>query len=204
MQTAKSVQVPESPSEDPLSRLVRVLESEGYVAMQDEEEFRAYGERIFRRRERVLFAEGETVFVLKDYPTLDEKVLQQAMESSTKLFRARSGRQKALSVLQSTTVYVCIIARNGTPHNAQLGRFIETVGGAVIVPVVIVPDINQVVYPTIDEKIGSTKTRIEYLQYLLGERRDTVNIHKKTVQTFYVSLGIAGAIALAAIIAAFV
>jgi len=204
MQTAKSEKPPESPTEDPLARLVRVLESEGYVAMQDEEEFLAYGERIFRRKERVLFAEGETVFVLKDYPSLDEKVLQQAMESSTKLFRARSGKDKALSVLQTTTVYVCIIARSGTPHNAQLGRFIETVGGAVIVPVVIVPDINQVVYPTIDEKIGSTKTRIEYLQYLLGERRDAVNIHKKTVQAFYVFLGIAGSIALAAIVAAFV
>lgn len=204
MQTAKSINPPESPVDDPLARLVRVLESEGYVAMQDEQEWREFGERIFRRRERVLFAEGETVFVLKDYPSLDEKVLQQAIEGSTALFRARSGKQKALSVFQSTTVYVCIVARNGTPHNAQLGRFIETVGGAVVVPVVIVPDINQVVYPTIDEKIGPTRTRIEYLQYLLGERRESVNIHRKTVQTFYISLGIAGAIALAAIIAAFV
>jgi hypothetical protein len=201
MQTAKSVKPPESPGTDPLTRLIEVLEAEGYTALGDEEEFRDFGERIFRRRESVLFAEGETVFVLKDYPALDEKVLQQAVDSSTNLFRARSGVAKALSVFQSTTVYVCIIARSGTPHNAQLGRFVTTIGGAVIIPVVIVPEINQVVYPTLDEKIGATKTRIEYLQHILGERREPVDLHRQTIRTFWVSMGIVAVIVAVAIIA---
>jgi hypothetical protein len=34
------------------------------------------------------------------------------------------------------------------------------------------------------------KPRVEYLQYLLGERRETVNMHRPTVQAMWVSLGV--------------
>ena len=61
-------------------------------------------------------------------------------------------------------------------------------GGATFIPVVIVPEINQVLYPNLEEKIGSIRPRVEYLQYLLGERREPVNMHRQTVQAFWISL----------------
>ena len=54
----------------------------------------------------------------------------------------------------------------------------------------IVPEINQVLYPNVEENIGTYRPRIEYLQYLLGERRETVNMHKQTIQAFYVSVAV--------------
>jgi len=56
--------------------------------------------------------------------------------------------------------------------------------------VVIVPEINQVIYPDVEEKVGTFRPRIEYLQYLLGERRTTVNMHKPTMQAMWISLAV--------------
>ncbi len=52
------------------------------------------------------------------------------------------------------------------------------------------PEINEVIYPDVEEKVASVRPRIEYLQYLLGERRETVDMHRMTVQAFYISLAV--------------
>jgi hypothetical protein len=62
--------------------------------------------------------------------------------------------------------------------------------GATFIPVILVPEINQVVYPDVEEKVGTITPRIEYLKYLLGERRETVNMHRPTLQAMWVSLGV--------------
>ena len=202
--TTKAVKPTESPDDpDPVSRLIAALDREGFAPMHDEAD--QFGERIYRRKERVLFSEGETAFVLIDFPQVTEKVLQQAMAGIQHLFSAKKGLDRVMSVFQPTTVYVCIVSQNESPHAAALSRFITHSGGAVLIPVVMVPEINQVVYPSNDTgKIGVVKARIEYLQYLLGERRENVNVHKQTIQTFWVSVGVVGLVVLGAIISAFV
>ena len=95
-----------------------------------------------------------------------------------------------MSVLQSTTVYHCLVTTTDQPHNELLNSFITRLGGATFIPVIMVPEINQVVYPNLDEKIGTIRPRVEYLQFLLGERREPVNMHRSTVQAFYVSLAL--------------
>ena len=71
---------------------------------------------------------------------------------------------------------------------------VVTVMGPVVAPlgtvVVIVPEINQVIYPDVEEKVGTFRPRIEYLQYLLGERRTNVNMHKPTMQAMWISLAV--------------
>jgi hypothetical protein len=131
-------------------------------------------------------------------------VLSQAMDGITNLFKARRRTDKALSFFQPTTVYVCIIARSESPHTASLNRYISTAGGAIIIPVVIIPDINQVVYPSVEEKVGTVRPRVEFLQYVLGERREPVEIHEKTVRTFYVSLAFVSILLVAAVVTFFV
>ena len=97
---------------------------------------------------------------------------------------------KALSVLQSTTVYHCLVADGDQPHNDLLTGYVTRSGGATFIPVIIVPDINQVIYPDLEEKVASVRPRVEYLQYLLGERRETVDMHRPTVQAMWISLGV--------------
>jgi len=70
-------------------------------------------------------------------------------------------------------------------------------GGATFVPIVFVPEINQVIYPDVEEKVASVRPRIEYLQYLLGERREKVDMHRTTVQAFYISMAVVGIILIA-------
>lgn len=203
MARAKSVKPLESPGDpDPLSRLISVLEREGFASMHDDESWSAFGEKVYRRSEKVLFASGETVFLLIEHPDITDKIIRQAMDSLTNLFRARSGKDKALSVFQTNTVYVCFVSRNEMPMSPSLDRYISSAGGSILVPVIIVPEINQVVYPSVEEKVGTVKPRIEYLQYLLGERFEPVDLHRQTVRTFYVSLVIAGIVVLAVLISA--
>ena|SRR5688572_8977380 len=204
MQRVRAARPLEAPADpDPVSRLIRALKEDGFTPVHDEEEAQQYGERIYRRQEKILFTEGQTVFVLVDFPQFTEKVLAQAIDGAANLFKARSRKQRALSVFQSNTVYVCIVARNESPHGQSLHRYVSKVGGSVVIPVVIVPEINQVVYPTVEEKkIGPVQARLEYLQYVLGERREPVNIHKQTVRTFYVSVGLLGIILLAILVTA--
>lgn len=188
--TVKPIEAPTDP--DPLNRLVKVLEAEGFQPLHEDESWQAFGERVYRRQEKVLFASGDTVFLIIEAPALSDKVIRQAVESLSNLFRARGGTDKALSVLQSNTVYVCFVTRNELPVSINLARHINVAGGSVLIPVVIVPEINQVVYPMAEERVGTVTPRIEYLQYVLGERFERANIHKNTIQTMYVS----GAIAL--------
>jgi hypothetical protein len=200
MQKLKTTPPIESPAEhDPVERLIRVLRAEGFEPMQEDEDAQLSGERIYRRRERVLLAQGDTVFDFIAFPALTEKVLAKAVQSIGNLFRARTSRDKALSVLQATTVYVCIVAKNEVPHNESLAQYVTSMGGTVLIPVVLVPEINQVVYPMMEGKLGSVRPRIEYLQYLLGERKESVNIHASTIKTFWVSMAVVGLLALAAI-----
>jgi hypothetical protein len=175
---------------DPVERLMERLREEGFTADQPLDEWESFGEIIFRREEAISFAKGETVFIFTRVPDLTERVLRQASESVVNTWKARSATGKALSVLQSTTVYHCLVAPGDQPHNDPLVNFVTRVGGATFLPVVIVPDINQVIYPDVEEKIGSIKPRIEYFRYLIGERREPVNMHGPTLQALWVSVGV--------------
>jgi hypothetical protein len=189
MQELKAEKPTESPADsDPVSRLMQRLRQEGFQSDQGEEEFAQFGEVIFTRPEKISLARGETVFIFTRVPEVNERVLRQTSASVVNTYRAKSNTQKALSVLQSTTVYHCLVTTTDQPHNETLNAFITRSGGATVIPVVIVPDINQVLYPNLEEKIGSYRPRVEYLQYLLGERRETVNMHRQTVQAFWIAI----------------
>ncbi|HEV7485972.1 MAG TPA: hypothetical protein VGQ65_09840 [Thermoanaerobaculia bacterium] len=191
MQELKAEKPPESPADsDPATRLMARLVEEGFTTDLTEEDWRSYGEIIYRRAEKISFAAGETVFIFTRVHDLNEKILRQTSESVVNSYKARSVAGKALSVLQSTTVYHCLVADGDQPHNDLLTGYVTRAGGATFIPVIIVPDINQVIYPDLEEKVASVKPRVEYLQYLLGERRETVNMHRPTVQAMWVSLGV--------------
>jgi hypothetical protein len=181
----------ESPAgSDPVTRLMERLREEGFTTDQSDEDWTNFGEIIFRRDEKISVASGETIFIFTRVPELGERILRQTAESVVNTYKAKNTVDKALSVLQSTTVYHCLVAAGDQPHNDLLTSFVTRQGGATFIPVIFVPDINQVIYPEVEEKVGSVRPRIEYLQYLLGERRETVNMHKQTVQAFYVSMGV--------------
>jgi hypothetical protein len=181
----------ESPPGDPLTRLIDALEQNGFQPLHEDEAWQAFGEKVFLRSEKVLIVNGETIFLFIEHDSLTDKILRQAMESLSQLFRARHRSDRALSVFQSRTVYVCFISRNEIPLDVNVSRYTSSAGGAVLVPVIIVPDINQVIYPLTEERIGGIKPRIEYLQYLIGERFESTNIHRQTVQAIYFAGGIA-------------
>jgi hypothetical protein len=194
----------ESPADsDPVSRLMQRLREEGFTSNQPADEWESFGEVIFTRPEKISVATGETVFIFTRIPELNERVLRQTSQSVVNTYKAKSVTQKALSVLQSTTVYHCLVTTSDQPHNEILNDFITRSGGATFIPVVIVPEINQVVYPNLEEKIGSIRPRVEYLQFLLGERREPVNMHRQTVQAFWISLAVV-AVVLAAILFSFI
>jgi hypothetical protein len=183
---------PESPVDsDAVQRLVARLLEEGYTSDQSDADFEEFGERIFTREEKVSVGSGETIFIFTRIPTLNERILRQTSESVVNTYKARSTGQKALSVLQSTTVYHCLVCTDDQPYNDPLADYIVRLGGATFIPVVIVPGINQVLYPHLDEKIGNVRPRVEYLQHLLGERREPVNMHKQTIQAFWISVAVA-------------
>jgi hypothetical protein len=191
MQELKAEKPPESPADsDPASRLMARLEEEGFTTDLTEEDWRNYGEIIYRRAEKISFASGETIFIFTRVHDLNERILRQTSESVVNSYKARSVSGKALSVLQSTTVYHCLVADGDQPHNDLLTGYVTRAGGATFIPVIIVPEINQVVYPDLEEKVASVRPRVEYLQYLLGERRETVDMHRPTVQAMWVSLGV--------------
>lgn len=204
MQELKAEKPIESPEgADCVTRLMQRLREEGFKSEQGEQEFREFGEVIFSREEKISVATGETVFIFTRIPELNEKILRQTSESVVNTYRAKDVTQKALSVLQSTTVYHCLVCTSEQPHNELLNAFITRSGGATFIPVVMVPEINQVLYPNLEEKIGAIRPRIEYLQYLLNERREPVNMHRQTVQAFYVSLGVLVLLMIAVIVSFF-
>jgi hypothetical protein len=190
MQELKAERPPESPSDsDPASRLMARLTEEGFTTESTEEDWRSYGEIIFRRAEKISFAAGETTFIFTRVHDLNERILRQTSESVVNAYKARSVAGKALSVLQATTVYHCLVADGDQPHNDLLTGYVTRAGGATFIPVIIVPEINQVIYPDLEEKVASVRPRVEYLQYLLGERLETVDMHRPTVQAIWVGIG---------------
>ncbi|HKO59473.1 MAG TPA: hypothetical protein VJ276_26635 [Thermoanaerobaculia bacterium] len=176
------------------------LQEEGFTTEQSVDDWTNFGEIIFRRAEQISFAAGETVFIFTRVPELNERILRQTSQTVTNTYKGRSLMQKVLTVLQSTTVYHCLVAEGDQPHNEMLDIFVTRSGGATFIPVVFVPDINQVLYPNLEEKVGSVRPRVEYLQYLLGERRDKVNMHRSTVQAFYISVGVVAVLLIAIIV----
>ena len=201
MQELKAEKPLESPEgSDPVLRLMDRLAEEGFTTEQSPDEWDEYGEIIYRRPEKLPLTTGETVFIFTRLPELNERILRQTSASVVHTYRAKSVSQKALSVLQSTTVYHCLVTTSDQPHNEPLGEYISRQGGATFIPVVIVPGINEVLYPQLEEKVGTVGPRVEYLQYLLGERRQTVNMHKPTVQAFWVSIAVMTLVLLAVIV----
>ena len=181
----------ESPAgSDPVKRLMSRLQEEGFKTDQTLDEWEQFGEIIFHREEKISFAEGETVFIFTQVDDLDEGILKQTSESVVNTYQAKNPAQKALSVLQSTTVYHCLVAPGDQPHNELLSDYVRRQMGATFIPVVIVPEINQVIYPDVEEKVGTFRPRIEYLHFLLGERRTAVNMHRSTKQAMWISLAV--------------
>jgi hypothetical protein len=187
LKAEKPIESPEG--SDPVSRLMQRLRDEGFTTDQQEEDWEL-GEIIFRRSEKISVATGETIFIFTRIPELNEKILRQTSDSVGNTYRAKSIVQKALAVLQSTTVYHCLVSESDQPQSGLLDQFVTRRGGATFIPVIIVPGINQVVYPDLQDKIASVRPRVEYLQYLLGERRESVNMHRQTVQAFWVAVGV--------------
>ena len=204
MQELKAEKPIESPADsDPVTRLMQRLHEEGFTSEQGEDTWSNYGEVIFSRPEKISVAHGETVFIFTRVRELNERVLRQTSQSVVNTYGAKSPAQKALAVLQSTTVYHCLVTSTDQPHNEILNGFISRTGGATFIPVVIVPEINQVVYPNLEEKIGTIRPRVEYLQYLLGERREPVNMHAPTIQAFWVSMAVVAVLLIAILVSLF-
>jgi len=166
------------------------LREEGFTTDQSLTEWEQFGEIIFRRPEKISIAAGETIFIFTRIPELNDRVLRQTSDSVVNTYKAKTASQKALSVLQSTTVFHCLVCETDQPYSEMLDEYVHRSGGATFIPVVMVPEINQVLYPQLDDRLGTVKPRIEYLQFLLSERREPVNMHRATVQAFYVSLGV--------------
>ena len=201
MQELKAEKPIESPADsDPVMRLMARLQEEGFTTEQAPDEWTSFGEIIFRRAEQISFAAGETVFIFTRVPELNERILRQTSQTVVNTYSAKNVTQKALSVLQTTTVYHCLVTEGDQPHNEPLDPFVIRRGGATFIPVVIVPEINEVLYPNLEERVGSVRPRVEYLQYLLGERRETVNMHRQTVQAFYISIGVVALLLLAILV----
>jgi hypothetical protein len=190
MQELKAEKPTESPTENPVIRLMGRLKAEGFSTDQSEDDWQNFGEIIYSRNEKISFASGETVFIFTRVSDLNDRILRQTSDSVVNTYKAKKPVEKALSVLQSITVYHCLVATGDQPHNDLLTNYVTRSGGATFIPVVFVPDINQVIYPDVEEKVGSVRPRIEYLQYLLGERRESVNMHRQTVQAFYISIAV--------------
>jgi hypothetical protein len=200
MQELKAEKPIESPEgSDPVVRLMNRLADEGFTTEQGPEWWDEYGEVIYRRAEKLPLTSGETVFIFTRIPDLNERILRQTSDSVVHTYGAKNVLQKALSVLQSTTVYHCLVCTADAPHNEPLSQYIRRSGGATFIPVVIVPGINEVLYPNLEEKVGVMKPRVEYLQYLLGERRESVDMHKPTIQAMWVSAAVVVLLLLAVI-----
>lgn len=198
LKAEKPIESPEGTS--PVERLMDRLREEGFTCEGNEGDWKSYGEVIWRRQEKISFASGETVFIFTATPELNEKILRQTSDAVVNTFKARSPSQKALSVLQSTTVFHVLVSEGDQPHNDPLSQYVTRAGGATFIPVVMVPEINEVIYPDLTDRMGTVRPRVEYLQYLLGERREAVNMHQPTVQAFYIALGVAAFLLIALII----
>lgn len=192
-----------SGTSDVVTRMFDRLREEGFTTQQESSEWNEFGEIIFRRSEKISFAEGETVFIFTRIPELNDRVLRQTSQSVVNTYRAKSAAQKALAVLQSTTVFHCLVCTTDQPYSEMLDTYVTRAGGATFIPVVMVPEINQVLYPQLEERVGSVRPRIEYLQYLLGERREAVNMHRQTIQAFYISMAVVAVLVLAVLFSAF-
>jgi hypothetical protein len=198
MQELKAEKPTESPAgTDVVTRLMARLAEEGFTTDQSPEEWEEYGEIIFKRDEKISIAAGETVFIFTRIPELNERILRQTSDSVVHTYTAKSIQQKALSVLQSTTVYHCLVCTTEQPYSEMLDNYVIRRGGATFIPVILVPEINQALYPMLEEGVGTVRPRIDYLQYLLGERREPVNMHRTTVQAFYVSIAVVAVLLIA-------
>jgi len=198
MQELKAEKPIESPAgTDPVGRLIERLGEEGFTTDQNPDDWQNFGEIIYSRPEKISFAQGETTFIFTRVPELNERILRQTADSVVNTYRARQPIQKALSVLQSTTVYHCLVVSGDQPRNEPLTDYVTRRGGATFIPVVFVPDINEVLYPDVEEKVASIRPRVEYLQYLISERRETVDMHRMTRQAFYISIAVVALILLA-------
>lgn len=198
MQELKAEKPAESPEgTDVVTRLMARLAEEGFTTDQSPEEWEEFGEIIFKRDEKISIAAGETVFIFTRIPELNDKILRQTSDAVVHTYAAKNVQQKVLSVLQSTTVYHCLVCTTEQPYSEMLDNYVIRRGGATFIPVILVPEINQALYPMLEEGVGTVRPRIDYLQYLLGERRETVNMHRTTVQAFYVSLAVVAVLLIA-------
>ena len=76
------------------------LTEEGFTTDLTEEDWRSYGEIIYRRAEKISFASGETVFIFTRVHDLTEKILRQTSDSVGTSYKSRDFSGKTLSSLQ--------------------------------------------------------------------------------------------------------
>ena len=198
MQELKAEKPAESPEgTDVVTRLMARLAEEGFTTDQSPEEWEEFGEIIFKRDEKISIAAGETVFIFTRIPELNDRILRQTSDAVVHTYAAKNIQQKVLSVLQSTTVYHCLVCTTEQPYSEMLDNYVIRRGGATFIPVILVPEINQALYPMLEEGVGTVRPRIDYLQYLLGERREAVNMHRMTIQAFYISIAVVAVLLIA-------
>src|SRR5690349_8363776 len=113
---------------DVVSRLMEQLRAENFSTDQDVAEWEKYGEIIFRRPEQISFATGETVFIFTRIPELNERVLRQTSDSVVNTYKAKTVQEKALSVLQSTTVFHCLVCETDQPYSEMLDEYVTRSG----------------------------------------------------------------------------
>src|SRR5258707_15564819 len=140
MQELKAEKPIESPEgTDPVTRLMERLREEGFTTDQSMDEWTSFGEIIFARPEKISVAQGETIFIFTRVPELNERILRQTAETVVNTYGARRPIQKPRSVLQSTTVYPCLVAAGDHPNNDPLTHYVTRTGGATLIPVRSVP-----------------------------------------------------------------
>src|ERR1700737_1553210 len=139
MQELKAEKPTESPAgTDPVPRLMGRLADEGFTTDQSLDDWAKFGEIIYARPEKIFIAQGETIFIFTRVPELNERILRQTGARVAKNSRPRGPNKKALSVLESTTVYHCLVAEGHQPHNDLLTNFVTRSGGATFIPVIVV------------------------------------------------------------------
>jgi len=130
MQELKAEKPTESPTENPVIRLMGRLKAEGFSTDQSEDDWQNFGEIIYSRNEKISFASGETVFIFTRVSDLNDRILRQTSDSVVNTYKAKKPVEKALSVLQSITVYHCLVATGDQPHNDLLTNYVTRSGGA--------------------------------------------------------------------------
>ncbi len=191
MQELKAEKPIESPEgSDPVLRLMDRLAEEGFTTEQGPEWWDEYGEIIYRRPEKLPLTKGETVFIFTRVPDLNERMLRQTSESVVQTYGAKTPCRKRCRSCRPRRSITAWSTTSDVPHNETAHRLHHPHRRRDVHPRDDRPRHQPGVYPNLEDKVGVINPRVEYLQYLLGERRETVNMHRPTVQAMWVAVAV--------------